>query len=124
MLRPSPQTTIRTSAFIRTSNFSTSLPGFGRGGSGPISLGGKTFTFGEKLWIKQGRDTLQKSSKLQPGQFDDAKEEREVLHTLSEKLIGNEKELNYLQNRSEENELRRESNYRRPPGYGIDVQRP
>ncbi|CAG8699001.1 23460_t:CDS:1 [Dentiscutata erythropus] len=116
MFRPLHQTTIRTPAFVRTSNFSTSLPGLGRGGSGPISLGGKTFTFGEKLWIKQGRDILPKNSKNlspQPGQFDDAEEERKALHTLSEKLIYGDGE----------RELGRESSYRRPPGYGIDYQR-
>ncbi|RIB02110.1 hypothetical protein C2G38_2050322 [Gigaspora rosea] len=127
MFRPLHQTTTRTPAFVRTSNFSTSLPGLGRGGSGPISLGGKTFTFGEKLWIKQGRDILPKNSKKlnsQLGQFDDAEEERKALHTLSEQLIGGEKEINYLTNYGDgEGDSGRESSYRRPPGYGIDYQR-
>ncbi|CAG8646669.1 8971_t:CDS:1 [Cetraspora pellucida] len=109
-----------TSAFIRTSNFSTSVPGLGRGGSGPISLGGKTFTFGETLWLKQGRESPQKNSSPQPGQFDDAKEEREALKTLSEKLIVSEKDLS---NYGGEKELRRESEYRRPPEYDVEMQR-
>ncbi|CAG8834467.1 363_t:CDS:1, partial [Racocetra persica] len=63
MFRPFHKTTTRTSAFLRTSNFSTSLPGLGRGGSGPISLGGKTFTFGEQLQLKQGRESQLKQGR-------------------------------------------------------------